>query len=202
MGYIKDRIRELSIQAKGKRRARKQAEEWFSSSLRSRKDDTASYTRNPFEPGKIYVFEYKPVTEHLQWYDKNPVVLAMDPTPTGDDIGINLNLLPVKIKEQMLDDLYNTLEGRIKSASSGSKEANASRQKSLKIKYDEVKRYLDQYGFGFAIRRYKTNRKVKQAVVSYSKWPEIALCDFIELEGANKAMLRVLFEDYNRKRNI
>lgn len=202
MGYIKNRIKELSVAAKGKTRARKIAEEWFSDSLRSRKEDTVVSTRTAFEPGKIYVFEYAPVTKNLPWFDKNPVVLAMDPTPSGDDIGVNLNLLPIRIKEQMLDDLYNNLEGQIKSASSGSKENHAKRQRALRITYDGVKNYLDQYGFGFAIRRYKRNRKTRQAVVSYNRWPEIALCDFIELEGANKTMLRVLFEEYNRKRNI
>jgi hypothetical protein len=50
----------------------------------------------PFEPGKIYVFEYKKPKhiDRIAWFDANPVVLALDPTDFGNDCGINLNLLP------------------------------------------------------------------------------------------------------------
>ena len=56
-----------------------------------------------------------------------------------------------------------------------------------------MKSYLKNYGFDFAIRQYIPARKNNQAVVSYNRWPEIALCDFIELNGANVAQIRRLF---------
>jgi len=36
-----------------------------------------------------------------------------------NDLGINLNLLPVSIKENLLDDLYDRMEGQINNATSG-----------------------------------------------------------------------------------
>lgn len=194
MGYVKKRIKELSREAGGLRSARKAAEAWFTETVNDRKLTEAKYTRTRFEPGKIYVFEYNPITENLPWYDKNPVVLAIEQVD-DNDLGINLNLLPVLLKEQLLDDLYDRLEGQINSASSGKKEYDAKLQKPLRITYDGMKTYLQRFGFDFAIRQYIPSRKKNQAVVSYSKWPDIALCDFIDLNGTTVQKIRSIFSN-------
>jgi len=192
MGYVKREIRRLVKEAGSKAQARRKAEDWYEESTRSRKLTEASMIRTRFEPGKIYVFEYDPITENLPWFDQNPVVLAIERVD-DNDLGINLNLLPVKFKEQLMDDLYDRLEGQINNASSGSKYNNATRQRPLRITYDGVKAYLKRFGYDFAIRQYKPNRKSKQAVVSYQSWPQIALCDFISLNGATVRGIRLLF---------
>lgn len=192
MGYVKREIRRLSREAGSKTLARRRAEEWYEEASRSRKLTEASMVRTRFEPGKIYVFEYDPITKNLPWFDQNPVVLAIERID-GNDLGINLNLLPVKFKEQLMDELYDRLEGQIKNASSGSKYDNAARQQSLRITYDGMKAYLKRFGYDFAIRQYKPNRKQRQAVVSYQSWPKIALCDFISLNGATVRGIRLMF---------
>lgn len=201
MGFIKREIARLTKEAGSKKSARQFAEKWYKDSLAKKSVTEVQYVPTPFHRGKIYVFEYDPITENLPWYDQNPIVLALNAVE-GDDIGINLNLLPVKIKEQLLDDLYTRLEGQIKSASSGPAAKNATTQRPLVITYQGAKAYLDRYGFGFAIRRYKINRKTKQAVVSYQNWPQIALCDFIQLNGTSVWKIRRMFTEYNSKRNI
>ena len=138
-------------------------------------------TRTRFEPGKIYVFDYTPITKDLPWFDKNPVVLAIEQVGEND-LGINLNLLPINVKEDLLDSLYNRMEGQIKAATSGNKLNNAARQSPLRITYDGMKAYLKSKGCDFAIRQYSPGAKSRQSVVSYNKWPEIALCDFIALQ--------------------
>ena len=80
---------------------------------------------------------------------------------------------------------------------------DALRQRALTtLRYENVKRYLDKFGFGFAIRRYKTNLKRRQTVVSYESWPKIALCDFITISGGTVWVVRRMFTEYNIKRNI
>ena len=194
MAYVKSEIRRLSKEAGSKTSARKEAEKWFQDSLRDRTVTEAKYTRNRFEPGKIYVFRYEtPKYENeIPWWDKNPVVLAIEQVDKND-LGINLNLLPVKLKEQLLDDLYKRLEPQIKSAQKGMNALNATGQKPLKITYDGMKAYLEKFGYDFAIRQYIPERKKDQAVVSYNRWPDIALCDFIELNGATVNQIRRLF---------
>jgi hypothetical protein len=194
MGYVKNRIKELSKESGSMNAAKKTAEKWFEDSVKSRKLTEAEYTRARFEPGKIYVFEYTPITENLPWFDKNPVVLAIEQVD-GNDLGINLNLLPVEFKEQLLDDLYNRLERQINRASSGKRGLDAEGQKPLRITYDGMKAYLKRFGFDFAIRQYIPNRKNNQAVITYNRWPDIALCDFIDLEGTTVQQIRAMFSN-------
>jgi hypothetical protein len=191
MGYVKSRIKELTKDAGSKTLARAEAESWFKETSRSRRMNEAIRTRDRFVPGKIYVFDYDPKTD-LEWYDKNPVVLALE--RVGDnDLGVNLNLIPVDLKERLLDDLYTRFEGQIRNATTGSREFNANAQRPLRITYEGMKNYLNAYGYDFAIRQYIPSRKTRQSVVSYTRWPEMALCDFIDLNGATVQQVRAMF---------
>jgi len=158
MGYIKSRIRELSKEAGSKTRARKEAENWYTSSLRDRRVNEADYTRERFTPGKIYAFNYSPVTPNLEWFDIRPIVLAIERVGEND-LGVNLNLLPVKVKEDLLDDLYGRMSGQIRNATTGRRALNASNQSGLRITYEGMKTYLKVRGCDFAIRQYKPNMK-------------------------------------------
>jgi hypothetical protein len=202
MGKLKSKMTKF-INEKGKGskpNAAKEAQKWYSKALRSFRDNSVAKAKIlPFMPGKIYVFRYdNPKTlDYLAWWDRNPVVLALDPVG-NNDCGINLNLLPLEIKEQLLDDVYTKLSSMIESEIKGN-EKNANYQGQLDITYEGAKKYLDKYGFGFAVRQYVPELKRKQAVVSYENWHLIALCDFIELEGASLASIQRQFRDYNKK---
>lgn len=186
MGYVKDRIKELSRMAGSKARARKSAESWFDSAS----VDEAKTTRGRFEPGKIYTFNYTPGTKDLPWFDMRPVVLAIE--RVGDnDLGVNLNLLPTRVKEDLLDELYSRMEASIKRNIKN--ESVSTKQKPLRITYDGMKAYLKKSGCDFAIRQYTPSRKSNQQVVSYARWAEISLCDFISLNGTTIAQIRQLF---------
>ena len=200
MGQIKKDIRELSKAAGSKSRARKEAEDWFTETNKKRANKEVQSIGTRFEPGKIYVFEYKtPKTlEALEWWDKHPVVLALD-RYDRNDVGINLNLLPIEVKEEMLDMLYDRLAGQIKSNSTGAKAKNASTQRPLNFTYKGAIQYLKRYGYDFAIRQYIPNLKTKQAVVSYENWAKIALCDFVDLEGITLNEMKKRFKQHLKK---
>ena len=72
----------------------------------------------------------------------------------------------------------------------------------LTFSYQGAKAYLEQYGYDFAIRRYKPSRKSNQAVIAYKDWCKIAICDFNSLNGITRDQLNKLFEDHRRKKNI
>lgn len=203
MGYIKQQIYQLSKEARSKKQARIDSEQWFNDSLRKRSDKNIQLNPKPFLPGKIYVFDYvNPVTKDtLEWWDKRPVVLALNPIDSTTDCGINLNLLPIMFKEQLLDAFYEAFKSPINAAQKGLSKEDAMKQRALvSLRYENVKKYLDKFGFGFAIRRYKTNLKRRQAVVSYESWPKIVLCDFIKLNGATVWAVKRMFAEYNIKR--
>lgn len=198
MGYINKQIKELIKGSGSKARARKASEDWFKNASKSMKTNEVLTTRDRFLPGKIYVFEYKPITEDLPWFDRNPVVLAIEQVG-NNDLGVNLNLLPVEFKEKLLDKLFDMMEGQIKSATAGKRSDHAIIQKPLRITYEGMKAFLQSEGYEFALRQYIPSRKIKQAVVSYEKWPQIILCDFIELEGTTIQMIKRWFKENRNK---
>lgn len=202
MGYIKKTIKQLSRDAGGKRLARREAEEWFETSKKKMNEKSVAKTSTRFLPGKIYVFRYDPkYKDTLEWWDRNPVVLALN-SKDSNDLGINLNLLPVVVKEELLDFVYDRLEGSIKNQTMGLNSGNALTQGHITLTYDGAAAFLERFGFDFAIRRYIPNRKNSQAVVAYEEWPRITLCDFIDLNGASAGSIKWRFRNHLRKKNI
>lgn len=199
MGKIKEDIKELSREAGGKIKARRAAEVWFENSSKNIREGAVMQYSMRFRTGMIHVFRYDnpKYGDVLPWWDRNPVVLALD--PVGDnDFGINLNLLPIAFKENLLDFIYNRLQGQIKSASLG-KGGKSVLQGQLPLTYEGAKLFLEQYGLGFAVRQYIPKRKANQKIVNYENWAKIALCDFIELNGATIGQIRYQFRNHLKK---
>jgi hypothetical protein len=200
MGLIKDQIKEKTKTAGSKEAAVRDSKEWYATALKTLKNKNVVKNAKAFVPGKIYVFRYTlPKTkETLEWWDKNPVVLALD-THNGNDIGINLNLLPQNVKETLLDDVYTRLYGQIKTNMTRANE-NAGAQRNLTLTWDGAKKYLEKYNAVFALRQYIPSLKENQAIVSYEHWADIALCDFIELQGASVIdIIKAFKKQYNNK---
>ena len=187
MGKIRKDIKELIKESRGKRRAIKNAEDWYENGKSSSIEKSVQSKGGRFQPGKIYVFRYTPkYANELMWYDSNPVVLALDPDG-NNDVGINLNLLPINIKENLLDRVYSIFEDEIDRKTVGKDKNDASSQGSLSLNWQDAKSFLASYRF--AIRQYIPNRKVGQAVVSYENWAKIVLCDFADLNGTTYSQL-------------
>ena len=209
MGYIKKRIAELSKEYGGKIRASRACMDWYEAGIKSKSQNEAQITRTRFQPGKIYVFKYFPkYAKELPWFDQNPVVLAIEQV-NNNDFGINLNLLPVPYKEKLLDELFTRMNIKVDvqetdiiseilgiETPSG---IDAIKEKPLRITYEGIRAYLEKDGYDFALRQYIPSRKKDQAVVSYSKWPEIALCDFMDFNKTNVLKVRLMFNDYLKK---
>lgn len=199
MGKIKKDIKELSRDAGGKTKARAEAEKWFTESSRNIREGAVSRYGGRFRTGMIHVFRYdNPKNKAtLPWWDRNPVVLALDPV-YDNDFGINLNLLPVKFKEDMLDLIYDRLEGQIESKKSG-KNGIARIQGQIPLTYTGAKAFLERFSLGFAVRQYIPGLKSNQKIVNYENWARIALCDFIEINGASIGQIRYQFRNHLRK---
>lgn len=199
MGKLKKDIKKLIKDAGSKTRARRDAEKWFQSSSKNIREGAVMHYNRRFRTGMIHVFRYDnpKYKDTLPWWDRNPVVLALDPVE-NNDFGINLNLLPVSFKEDMLDLIYERMLGQIKSQSKG-KGGNAVVQGQLLLTYNSAKFFLDRFGLGFAVRQYIPQRKANQKIVNYENWGRIALCDFIELNGATIGQIKYQFRNQFRK---
>ena len=84
----------------------------------------------------------------------------------------------------------------------GNRANNAERQRHLSLTYTVAKSFLERFGFDFAIRQYIPSRKANQAVVAYEKWPEVALCDFIDINGGTITQVHAMYRNHLRKKNI
>jgi len=197
MGTIKKQIRKLSKDAGSKTIARKKAHAWYSMGRNKRKDKSVANTGQRFRPGKIYVFEYTTPKgiDRLEWWDMHPIVLSLDPYK-GNDVGINLNLLPVSVKEDLLDLVYDRMQGQINTQTMGSRAGDAIKQGQIGFSYAGAKSFLTRYGYDFAIRQYIPNLKNNQATVAYENWANIALCDFIDLNGSTVRKIRYQFRKH------
>ena len=193
MGQVKKDIRGLSKDAGGRGRAKTAAESWFEDSKKSIREGAVQSTARRFRPGQVYVFRYDDPKYATEW-DRNPCVLALDPAG-NNDCGINLNLLPPNIKEELLDVVYERFQGYLKSQEG----KPAKNQAPLSLTYDGAKGFLGQFGFDFAIRQYIPSRKTKQAVVGYEHWARIALIDFLQLEGMGVGKIRAMFRNHLNK---
>ena len=193
MGQVKKDIRELSKDAGGRGRAKSAAESWFVDSKKSIREGAVQSTARRFRPGQVYVFRYDDPKYATEW-DRNPCVLALDPAG-NNDCGINLNLLPPNVKEELLDVVYERFQGYLKSQEG----KPAKNQAPLSLTYEGAKGFLGEFGFDFAIRQYIPSRKTKQAVVGYEHWSRIALIDFLQLEGMGVGKIRAMFRNHLNK---
>ena len=164
MGEVKKGVRELAKDAGGRGKAVSEAESWFEDSKKSIREGAVQNTARRFRPGQVYVFRYDDPKYATEW-DRNPCVLALDPAG-NNNCGINLNLLPPNIKEELLDVVYERFQGYLKSQEG----KPAKNQAPLSLSYEGAKGFLGEFGFDFAIRQYIPSRKTKQAVVGYEHW--------------------------------
>jgi len=193
MGKLRREIRQFVKEAGSKTNARRAAEKWYTEGKGSANEKGVQSTSGRFQPGKIYVFRYNPkYSAKLPWFDANPVVLALDPDGSND-VGINLNLVPISTKENILDSIYTRFKDEMKQQSTGGSKNNAIRQGQLSLNWEDSKQYLSRARLQFAVRQYIPGRKSNQTVVSYENWPKIVLCDFADINGTTYGKLRYLF---------
>ena len=97
--------------------------------------------------------------------------------------------------------IYERMAGQIKSKSGRSKENNALTQGEITLIYKDIKKFLVQFGFDFAIRQYVPQLKKNQKVVSYESWAKIALCDFQDLNGIGINEVKRAYRDHLQTRS-
>lgn len=172
--FIKESVNNYLKQMKTRQLASKDTYDWYNSLYNYNIGQISQIKgRFPFEPGKIYVFRYKPITKELPFYDKNPIILCLGKRINIDGsvvfAGINLKYIPWKIRVLFLTKIYHIYRNKI-AINQRKYPFNAKRQYRLKLSYDFVEDIIKRYGADFAIRNYKRNRCFKVGVISYENW--------------------------------
>lgn len=189
MGLLKDLIRKQEQDSGGKGKAIKNSGDWFKKAKKDSNDNTLVKTNERFKRGKIYTFRYlDPVSKHkLKEWDRNPVVISLGQDDHNNDIGINLNYLPLAMRTKIMDKIMTVYESNIKNAMRGKNASNAkAQQQIINFNYENLAKVLSKTGYKDAIRTYKHNLKSNQYVLSYEAWARMTSLDVGEIKKGDK----------------
>jgi hypothetical protein len=142
-----------------------------------------------FEPGKLYFMDYVPIYKDRP-YNTLPLIICLSDTnypgargflqsvlrlfgvrPEKNHLlGINLNWLPEKVKENFVQGYVNLARGQLLTEMKGNKAMNVKRQSGLKITYEDLKNLNNDFFFSYAVRNYYKPGIRKAYEISYEYW--------------------------------
>jgi hypothetical protein len=150
------------------------------------KEDTAHNPRKEkitekfFTPGKIYSFLYvtqdRPNSKRPV-IDRRPVIISLGQMVSEAnnkvyEIGVDLMLVPPKVRIFILDQLYKIYK---KDINENQKEINEGRKgkKALKLNYDISKKIFDNLGWQMAFSVFEKGNVARPAVYDYEDWVSV-----------------------------
>jgi hypothetical protein len=165
-----------------------------------------------FIPGKIYTFQYNPITKDvLDYYDRRPIILCCGQwtaESTGNTIvtGINFNFLPEVARVNTLEYYYQSVKDDIDDAYAKTEKTGQVSfiKRALAVLQDVVKMVnvfnkSGQIGYQFAMRNYIVGPNMRQNVlVEYDDWQWIP---FIQTKDIVGKSLGDIYREYLSERN-
>lgn len=122
---------------------------------------TYKYSKRLLYQGGLFMFEYMNPkykdTSVLPYFDKYPLVLAMDGIVTSNGLrnrGFNLHLLPPRIRIITLCFIFEIYKNVYRYSV-----LNNKTDLPVPVRYHEVMQVLEPYGVGFSVRMYIPNRQ-------------------------------------------
>jgi len=174
-------------------------------SLSQRKDIASVWQ---FQNGRIYTFEYfepkyKDNKKVLPWFDARPIVLVINTfkaegTGNLNMVGVNLNLIPRKMRITILDILLNKLNKQYKTTTFEEVLYHGDMYEFLKL----VISNLYSSGFEFAIRSYIFNLMDKPTYIRTGDWKYVCVVDSRDLIGTNPNEVYQLYWENKKKLNL
>ena len=201
MAKLSDEVKNFVQNARGLDNARIAADEWYRTVGKSSGDKSIQSYGGPFQPGKIYIFRYEhPVTmERLDQWDANPVVLSLG-RADGNDVGINLNYLPQKVKLQVLDKIYKNFLPKIQEQEAKAPGQAKKQKPILSFNADTILAFLNKAGLGYAIKRYVTNLRKSTKVVSAEGWKYVPLLNLAQIKKTDIRKVQSGYSKYINKK--
>jgi hypothetical protein len=150
---------------------------------------------------QLCIFDYDtPKTEDkLEWWDRNPLVLVLQPFITKEDkirvMGINLHLLPMNIRKLVLYQAFHMY----KAAYSAKLFTDRKNDLQVNIQWQVIKKQLDKVGSDFAIRMYI--QQLMKNVIEFNQedWAKAVYIPSRAYEKTNLAELERLWKEHVKK---
>ena len=152
------------------------------------------YSKQILLPARLYLFNYDhpKYEKDLDYFDTQPLVLVIRFTDDLREVGINLHLLPPRVRILVLNQLFMMHHSRLKK----------SQKETFELSWKEIKKILGKYGVDFAIRKYIPKRRKETVEFSLDQWPRAI---FIPSKGYKKitpSALEALWRAHTKKSKI
>lgn len=166
-----------------------------------------------FIPGKIYTFQYNPITKDvLDYYDRRPIILVCGQwvaESTGNTIvtGINLNFLPEVARVNTLEYYYQSVKDDLDVAYKQTEKTGQVTfiKRALAVLQDVVKlvnvfNKSGQIGYQFAMRNYIVSSATmrQNVLVEYDDWEWIP---FVQTRDVVGKSLGEIYREYLSEKN-
>lgn len=125
-----------------------------------------------FVVGKVYTFFYfnPKYKEELDFYNAVPVGVFLGWMKNGNPMFLGLQFIPPKIRANVLDQIVKYNDDRISLANDIILKSGYSSRK-LRTGYGDLKMFLKNSGFEYAIRSYIITRiKTEPLIITYYDW--------------------------------
>jgi hypothetical protein len=208
--YIIDLLNlQLSTSTEGEKEeiiTAKNAYEWFLKESEDKNSKRVEINKDPLlYPGKIYVFKYNAKYKNvLDYWDKHPIVLVLG-NLQGEKgkivLGLNISWYPPAARKYIVETIRKIYSSKYKEAIM-KKSYQANSQAPVYLDLYQLKNFLDQYGFSFALRSYIPGQIIApKYCICYEDWDKAVLLDqpriFPELEVNDPFYsLRNIYEEF------
>ncbi len=141
-----------------------------------------------FIPGKMYTFLYttpNKVTKERPVINRRPVILSLGLYENMGKIyemGIDLILVPPKVRIYVLDQLYKFFNKDINENIANIEDGRIGK-KALKLNYEIAKKIFDQLGWQMALCVYSKENIKQSAVYDYEDWVSVIPLYTYAVEG-------------------
>lgn len=172
--------------------------EWYEETLAD-KDSTyiETFSDGELTQGKMFKFRYDPKTkDRLAYWDRSPLVISLGKSPSGLELGVNLNFLPKEVKYWMVGEIFRYYEGDIIASAAGKQWRRAYEQKQVPITYDLIAKNLKEWGLDFALRQYYMGQMFELSVVCYEEWIRMVMVNWDDYDQVDESQLIKLYQDY------
>lgn len=177
----------------------KKALEWYKKY--AIKDSEFWHKYKMLRQGFLYIFHYDTPKygDILDFFDTEPLVISFGKTETslGDrDIGVNLHLMPRKLRAIIMYKIFELNRNYFK------EQLFKTKQKPVPITWEQIKKPLEKYGIGFAIRMYIPELRKQTLEFPFENWKDAI---YIESKGYSKKtieQIEELWREFVRKSNI
>jgi len=204
MGFIKTDVNSLIRNFRNQDRASRNSIDEYVEMYRDRTNKTIEKMRpgDGLEPGKMFRFDYYPITKGMEWYDMNPHILSMGQMKYKNntvEVGLNLNLLPLKIKVYIVDTIYHAFENMIEVEMRGNTSYEARQQRPLGFDVYGIEHILNTVYGKFAVRNYMRHRIRNLACISYEHWSNMLVINEFKFKNVNEGSLYRKYNEYINK---